>query len=86
HEARNLILDAIKDFMSVPHSSGAIAAFDPELLTLVNSPWPLEWDEEMERQNPGWSAWHGVWAKMMELPISEGRLKRLRDAGDVPTD
>lgn len=40
HEAENLVLDAIKDFMSVPHSQGAIANFDTELLTLVNSPWP----------------------------------------------
>lgn len=40
-EARNLILNAIDDFRSVPHSAGAIANFDPELLTLVNSPWPL---------------------------------------------
>lgn len=45
-----------------------------------------EWDEEMERKNPGWSASHGVWAKMMELPIPEARLERLRDAGDVPTN
>ena len=41
HEARNLILNAIDDFRSVPHSHAAIAEFDPELLTLVNSPWPL---------------------------------------------
>ena len=41
HEARNLILNAIDDFRSVPHSPGAINKFDPELLTLVNSPWPL---------------------------------------------
>lgn len=40
HEAENLILTAIDDFRSVPHSPGAIANFDPELLTLVNSPWP----------------------------------------------
>lgn len=40
-EARNLILTAIDDFRSVPHAPGAIANFDPELLTLVNSPWPL---------------------------------------------
>jgi len=44
-----------------------------------------ESDDEMERQNPGWSASHGVWAKMMELPVPEARLKRLRDAGEEPT-
>lgn len=41
HEARNLILNAIDDFRAVPHSRRDIADFDPELLTLVNSPWPL---------------------------------------------
>lgn len=39
-EAQELILTAIDDFRAVPHSQGAIASFDPELLTLVNSPWP----------------------------------------------
>lgn len=41
-----------------------------------------EWDEEMERQNPGWSAQHGVLAKVMEWPVTDARLKRLRDAGE----
>lgn len=41
HEARNLILNAIDDFRSVPKSARDIANFDPALLTLVNSPWPL---------------------------------------------
>lgn len=41
HEARELILIAIDNFRLVPHAPGAIANFDPELLTLVNSPWPL---------------------------------------------
>lgn len=40
-EAKDLILTAIDDFRSVPHAQSAIANFDPELLTLVNSPWPL---------------------------------------------
>jgi len=39
-----------------------------------------EWDEEMERQSPGWSAQHGVLAKVLEWPVTEARLKRLRDA------
>jgi len=41
HEARELILIAIDNFRLLPHPPGAIANFDPELLTLVNSPWPL---------------------------------------------
>jgi hypothetical protein len=40
-EARSLILTAMDDFRSVPHAPSAIANFDPELLTLLNSPWPL---------------------------------------------
>jgi hypothetical protein len=39
-EAQELILTAIDDFTAVPHSQGAIVSFAPELLTLVNSPWP----------------------------------------------
>lgn len=39
-EAEELILTAIHEFREVPHSQGAIAKFDPELLVLVNSPWP----------------------------------------------
>lgn len=41
NEARELILIAIDNFRLLPHAPGAIANFDPELLTLVNSPWPL---------------------------------------------
>jgi hypothetical protein len=37
-----------------------------------------EWDEEMERQNPGWGVRHGINTVFNDWPISQKRKERLR--------
>ncbi|NEX60170.1 hypothetical protein [Noviherbaspirillum galbum] len=36
-----------------------------------------KWDEEMERQNPGWGKRHAARALIGQFPIPAERLKRL---------
>lgn len=36
-----------------------------------------EWDEEMERQNPGWGKQHATRALIGQFPLSAERMKRL---------
>jgi hypothetical protein len=46
--------------------------------SLAQLPYPSkEWDDEKERQQPGWGATHGVEAVLSERPISAVRRKRL---------
>lgn len=54
--------------------------------TLAQLPYPSkEWDEEKERQEPGWVGEHGAMALLHGLPMSEARRKRIRGYLDVPS-
>lgn len=45
---------------------------------LAQLPYPSkEWDDEKERQQPGWGALHGVTAVLSDQPMSAARRKRL---------
>jgi len=50
-----------------------------KMRTLAQLPYPSkEWDDEMERQQPGWAAMHGVSAVLDDARIiGEVRRKRL---------
>lgn len=51
----------------------------PKMKTLAQLPYPSkEWDDEMERQQPGWAVVHGVSAALVDgRTMSEARRKRL---------
>lgn len=46
--------------------------------SLAQLPYPSkEWDDEKERQEPGWCRIHATTQLLLEQPISEARRKRI---------
>lgn len=54
--------------------------------SLAQLPYPSkEWDDEKERQEPGWAAMHGITARFDERPLSDARRKRLSEYPESAT-